>query len=427
MLVENQLVEIRWSGNNKKWFESKGYEYTKLGDTFMCKVDDLMKSSKVKVEVKCDYCDTRFKKNYKDYQRGLKRINKVCCDNQECKNKKTNDVYRKKIREDQFDKFIKLCNERNFTPLSTIDDYQNAHSKLKYLCHKHGLKETIFWNFLHNEIGCDECSYELIADSKRYSTEKVIHIIEEKNGNKLLNPNDYLNMYTNNLEILCGSCDSIYTTSLSAYVLSSGMCRLCANKSISENRKLNEDELIKRIESKNNNILLNPNDYMNVYEKNLHIICGSCKKEFVSSLNTIDIGSGRCPKCTKKKGEGEYIIEKFLIENNLSYIWQHKFDDCRDILPLPFDFYLPDYNMCIEFDGQHHYEPAWGEERFKKTLLHDGMKNNYCRWNNIKLLRIPYWDGNNIEDILVKELNLKPKHNKIVYIPTAQRKQNKTA
>lgn len=84
--------------------------------------------------------------------------------------------------------------------------------------------------------------------------------------------------------------------------------------------------------------------------------------------------------------------------------------------------------MAVEFDGILHYEPMYGEEKFKKTLLHDAMKNWYCRWNNIDLLRIPYWEGSKIEEILIDKLNIIPsvsietKHHTIKYIPTKYRK-----
>ena len=59
--------------------------------------------------------------------------------------------------------------------------------------------------------------------------------------------------------------------------------------------------------------------------------------------------------------------------------------------------------MAIEYDGQQHYKPIekFGVEKaFEKTKFRDVIKNNYCKDNNINLLRIPYWDYNNIEKIL---------------------------
>lgn len=81
------------------------------------------------------------------------------------------------------------------------------------------------------------------------------------------------------------------------------------------------------------------------------------------------------------------------------------FDDCRDKKCLPFDFYLPDYNLIIEFDGQIHYwEVGYGNHDI--TVAHDKIKNEYCKSHNIDIIRIPYWDGNDIEKIIATKLNL---------------------
>ena len=68
---------------------------------------------------------------------------------------------------------------------------------------------------------------------------------------------------------------------------------------------------------------------------------------------------------------------------------------------LPFDFYLPKYNSCIEFDGIQHYEPVehfGGQESYDYTVKHDKIKNEYCKNNGILLLRIPYYK--NVEEEL---------------------------
>ena len=71
--------------------------------------------------------------------------------------------------------------------------------------------------------------------------------------------------------------------------------------------------------------------------------------------------------------------------------------------PLPFDFYLPDYNILIEFDGKQHYViESFGKDldTFISIKIRDTIKNIYCDKNNLNLIRIPYWEINNIEEIL---------------------------
>ena len=70
-----------------------------------------------------------------------------------------------------------------------------------------------------------------------------------------------------------------------------------------------------------------------------------------------------------------------------------------------YDFYLQQYNLFIEYDGQQHYEPVRfhgnnieeNMQMFQKVQEHDKIKNKYCEENNIHLLRIPYWETKNIE------------------------------
>ena len=101
--------------------------------------------------------------------------------------------------------------------------------------------------------------------------------------------------------------------------------------------------------------------------------------------------------------KGELCVKLWLEENNIEYIQQYTFDNCRDKQVLPFDFYLPTFNILIEYDGELHFYPIeyfGGQEKFERQQRHDKIKNEYCEKNNIPLLRIPYYKYNNIEEEL---------------------------
>ena len=106
---------------------------------------------------------------------------------------------------------------------------------------------------------------------------------------------------------------------------------------------------------------------------------------------------------------GEKRIYDYLMKKNIEFVWQKKFKDCKDKNTLPFDFYLPEYNLIVEFDGEQHYKVTgrFGQEGFEKTQKHDLIKNKYCADNNINILRLTYDDLNNslIEWILDNELS----------------------
>ncbi len=111
----------------------------------------------------------------------------------------------------------------------------------------------------------------------------------------------------------------------------------------------------------------------------------------------------------KRLSIGEHKIKKWLYENNIEYKREYTFENFHNNkVRYKFDFYLPEYNMCIEYDGEQHFEV---NDYFGgvKTLLdiqkRDIIKNEYCKYNKINLIRIPYININNIDNILNKYFN----------------------
>lgn len=93
--------------------------------------------------------------------------------------------------------------------------------------------------------------------------------------------------------------------------------------------------------------------------------------------------------------------------NRVKYEFNKSFDGCVYKNKLRFDFYLPDYNICIEYDGKQHFESIdWfgGKNSFLENQIRDKIKNEWCVENNINLIRISYKD--NIEDKLKQIFNI---------------------
>ena len=132
-----------------------------------------------------------------------------------------------------------------------------------------------------------------------------------------------------------------------------------------------------------------------------------CNRIFKMRPNNFQQGQ-RCPYCNESKGEK--YIEEFLINNHIKYEKEKRFKDCKYKRTLPFDFYLEDYNLCIEFDGKQHFEESYYGNCLEQQKLRDKIKNEYCNKNNIELLRIPYNNIDNIdEQILLMINNIKNK------------------
>lgn len=103
--------------------------------------------------------------------------------------------------------------------------------------------------------------------------------------------------------------------------------------------------------------------------------------------------------CLKNNSKGEWLLESLLRNLKIDYIKEYRFDNCKNYHTLPFDFYLPQYNICIEYDGIQHYI-GWNRDKDNliKIQKNDKIKNQYCKDNNIKLIRIPYWDYDKLNE-----------------------------
>jgi hypothetical protein len=112
------------------------------------------------------------------------------------------------------------------------------------------------------------------------------------------------------------------------------------------------------------------------------------------------------------ESRGEKLIDKILTNKNIEYVRQKKFSDCvskrgKICRKLPFDFYVPDYNVCLEYDGRQHFEPVYGEEQLEIQKFIDNLKDEYCKENGINLIRVPYtMKKEEIEPYVLKELGV---------------------
>ena len=108
----------------------------------------------------------------------------------------------------------------------------------------------------------------------------------------------------------------------------------------------------------------------------------------------------------------ETVCEHLLQKYNVPFKEQKTFPDCIYKKRLKFDFYIELNNerICIETDGEQHDRPVeyfGGQKTFELQKIKDKIKDDYCKNNNIRLIRIPASKFKNIEQILIEELNLK--------------------
>lgn len=139
--------------------------------------------------------------------------------------------------------------------------------------------------------------------------------------------------------------------------------------------------------------------------------CNKCKFEWETRVDIRTIRNKGCPSCNNSSGEKKILefVEKI---NFIKYKPQFSFSDCKNINPLLFDFCIFDYKneikLMIEYNGEQHYKPIdffGGIETFRKQVINDKIKIEYCKKNNIPLLIISYKEFNMIEEILKRKFN----------------------
>lgn len=265
----------------------------------------------------------------------------------------------------------------------------------------------IYWgyrNHLHNGHGCAHCVHRKV---KFWSKEKVIELYKKFNL-EIINLDEYSNAES-----------TIYAKNKDGYIIKtipSTLNRMGVQKSYLYNRynkyaKYNVDLWCK----------INRPDYEcikftaeNKRSKCVFLYKGNFIKEenreFECSLEDFMYSGVEHPLLTMSKGEKD--ISLFLQNNKINFVSQYKFPDCffkSENSPLRFDFYLPDYNICIEYNGKQHYEAInWfgGSENFKEQKERDKIKKEYCKKNDIKLIEIAYNDNLDAEmDNILKAVN----------------------
>ena len=286
-------------------------------------------------------------------------------------------------------------------------EIKNAISNCEWRCEKHNYTFIANWNKIKtNNTLCPICGKERFHDNRAYSTEEIkekakkfdIEILEDK----------YINNETK-MKFICNKHKDkgVQYKTWGQMITKKCPCIYCSKEdTLQKIRKSNEDfqQEFYKIHGDKYELL---SEYVDSKTK-VKIKCNKCGHVFESRTNHLLEGHG-CPNCVKSKGEER--VEVILKNKNIYYIREYRFDECIGIKKkMPFDFYLPNNNTCIEYQGKQHYTPMkyfGGEEGFKKQQINDNLKRKYCKENNIKLIEIPYWDFNKIEDYIdeIKEIS----------------------
>lgn len=270
-------------------------------------------------------------------------------------------------------------------------EYINCRTKLLIECPK-GHKYNVIFSSFKQGNRCPDCKRLLIDDVRQYI----------ESFNYILLSKEYINNRTK-LLLTC-PIGHEFKMSFGSFKDKNQRCPICMNKLRIDKHRLSYEEVKEYIESFGYKLL--SKEYIN-YTSKLLIECPN-EHKYKARFNNFKQGS-RCPICNISKGEQR--IMNWLNKNNIKYVYNESY--FKDLStergnPLRPDFIIEDYKIWIEYDGEVHYHIGY----FNCTLLElmnrkyrDNIKNKYAKENGWKMIRIPYWEFDNIEEILEREID----------------------
>lgn len=263
-----------------------------------------------------------------------------------------------------------------------LTEYVNQKTKIKVLHTKCGnVYETYPMNLVRGHK-CRYCSNRALKNNSDF-------LKELKGIDTTLIPLGKYQGANKKIEFRCSICGNIVQRTPSSIINQHKKCGYCSNR-------LGIDEKIKHflaVNEKNKYIFIKRGNNPKVESKEKYIWLRhkKCGTVFCTTWYHFKVEGTRCPHCRESKGER--VISAFLTNRAIPFIEQKKFRDCKNKAELPFDFYLPEKNICIEYDGEQHFDKNnfYNQKRgFEYREKNDQIKNGFCDKVGIQLIRIKY-------------------------------------
>ena len=296
--------------------------------------------------------------------------------------------------------YIEKCNELN---LNYIGWYYSGHDNcVQYTCNKHldkGILHSAWTHLKRAKYGCKYCI------GRGRSTEDFKQQLGDISYEFM---SDYIG-FEKPITCKCNICDNIWTTTPAS--LSQGCkCPKCSIKERGIKSRMSHEDFLKRI---------NPNIEILSQYQGLKIPvkcrCKICNYTWSSIPDNLIYENVKCPGCLRSKQEIK--LGDILEGLNMGVVKSHvRFEDCKNIKTLEFDYvvYTNDFSKILfacEYDGEGHFHPTYStvegtpeaKQRLSIVQQRDKIKDQYCLNHKIPLIRIPYWEKDNMESFLLSQ------------------------
>lgn len=287
--------------------------------------------------------------------------------------------------------------------------YTKNNELLDLICGCGSFFKTRFSDFKKkNKKQCNECSLE---NAKSLTTHTYDYVREyiENNSNCKINQDSYEGTFSD-LNLKCG-CGNLFTTSFNNFKNGKDKCSECTSDYLSRKFSFSYQYVSNYIKEKTKFELLSTDYVKAINPLKLKCYCG--RVCYVSFAKIKYNDKFVCNYCSPYHSKGEKKIYDYLNENGILFKSQKRYSDLRGIKGgmLSYDFYLREYNLLIEYQGEHHDGTCrqQSKKEFEIQKNHDKLKREYAESNNIELFEIWYWDYDRVEDILSKKLKINNK------------------
>lgn len=309
-------------------------------------------------------------------------------------------VYKKLTIEDVY----LFCEELGIKCKST--EYKTVKERLIFVCTQCGEDfERSFDNLRNRKITvCRPCGMIRGGRKQALSYSYVKNFVENESQSECLLLSSTYENIDSRMSFKCRCGEEFSTTFYSFKNKDKRRCDPCGFRVLAESN-LTPIEAVEDLVNSAGYTLIKRNHDFGTGEHSLLVKCENDHPAYEVSYHKFRFGR-RCPHCSSSSGETQ--IREFLDRAEVKYIPEYSFKDLIGTggARLRFDFAVfkeNDLHLLVEFDGRQHYEPVeimGGEKKLEQTRIHDELKNSYCKDKNIKLVRIPYWNFNKIDDIL---------------------------
>ena len=285
--------------------------------------------------------------------------------------------------------YIEKCkiNRSDMEDYEILGEYKSSRDKIEILHKKCGKTfSMIAANFKNLKYNCTFCSPNY--KRKKKTNEEYSRIVLEKGNGEYRNIGNYKNSGTP-IEMLHLKCNKIYKVRPGDFI-QGYRCPYCSKVK----PKMYKEDLFKRIPDIDKDYIAEDVSNFKTVHSKIKIRHLTCDRVFEKSFNNFRNGQ-RCTLCSIENNESKAVLEIEKILNESSIIYEKE-----KVLPIKYkrhlrcDFYIPDLDLYIEYDGKQHYKYEkngyFNKNRFKIIKERDKLKDDYFKDNNLNFIRIPY-------------------------------------